>query len=111
MADHQPDSESAREPQESSKERLATTTTETAPKRGLLAYFAELVLAGAVGTGIWVFGEHLTSHGHSRWAAVFNFLAFCVYFATVPITANRVWPHPKRIWALFAVFCVAMGLV
>src|SRR5208283_5114499 len=54
---------------------------------------------------------HLISHGHTTWGSGFSFVAFCFYFATVPITATKIWSQPKLIWSSFAGFCVLKALV
>ena len=111
MAENQtnPDStgKTAKNPQKSFRPANGDAVTKT----GLWRFVAELVLAGAVGTGLWVFGEHLISHNHTVFGGIINFMAFCIYFATVPITAVKIWPRPMLVWASFFGFCVLMALV
>ena len=109
MADNQTDPDSAGKAGENPQNDVAPPNSNKVPKFGLLAYLGEIVLAGAVGTGIWVFGEHLTSHGHTTWGSILDFFAFCIYFATIPITAVKAWPRPLLIWPLFSFFCVVMA--
>jgi hypothetical protein len=80
-------------------------------KFGVAAYVGEIVLAGLCGTGVWIFGEHLVSHGYSKSGVVVNILAFIIYFAAAPLTAIRFWPKPFRVWSLFGVFCLIMVLL
>jgi hypothetical protein len=80
-------------------------------KFGVAAYVGEIVLAGLCGTGVWIFGEHLVSHGYSKSGVIVNFFAFVIYFAAAPITAIRFWPQPRWVWGLFTVFCVIMAIV
>ena len=72
-------------------------------------FVAEIMLAGSVGTGIWVFGEHLISAGHLSAGTRVRFVAFAVYFSTVPITAAKFW-KPKRTlaWVSYAAFSLLM---
>jgi hypothetical protein len=111
MADNQSNPNSTNETGENPQKNLSATNGDAVSKAGLWQYLAELVLAGAVGTGVWLFGEHLVSHGHTFLGSVINFVAFCIYFATVPITTVKVWPHPKSVWLSFCVFCALMALV
>lgn len=111
MEDNKTDPDSTKEAGDNPQKSFPATNGDVIPKSGLWAYLAELVLAGAVGTGIWLFGEHLISHGHTTWGSVVSFVAFCFYFATVPITAIKIWARPKLIWPLFVGFCSLMALV
>lgn len=110
MADNQSNPNSANEAAENPQENLTATNGDAVSKSGLWQYLAELVLAGAVGTGVWLFGEHLVSNGHTFGGSVVNFAAFCIYFATIPITTVKIWSHPKSVWISFCVFCVLMAL-
>jgi hypothetical protein len=78
-------------------------------KARVFIWFAECVLAGLVGTGIWVFGEHLVSYGHTALGSMINFLAFVFFFMAVPITAQKIWPKPRFIWVIFGLFVFVMG--
>jgi len=110
MANNQSNPNSTNAAGENPQKSLPATNGDAVSKAGLWQYLAEIVLAGAVGTGVWLFGEHLVSHGHNFVGSVVNFMAFCIYFATVPITTVKVWPHPKAVWLSFCGFCVLMAL-
>jgi hypothetical protein len=110
MADNQSNTNSTNEAGKNPQKNLSVTNGDVISRFGLWQYIAELVLAGAVGTGVWLFGEHLVSHGHTFGGSVVNFVAFCIYFATVPITTVKIWPHPKSVWLSFCGFCVLMAL-
>ena len=63
------------------------------------------------GTGVWVFGEHLVSHGHTTSGSIANFLAFVIYFAAAPLAAVRIWPRPMMVWGAFGAFVSIMAVV
>jgi len=102
--------QSAKETNTQIQQHVPTADGNKAAKSGL-HYLAEIIAAGAIGTGVWVFGEHLTNHGHRTFGDFVNFLAFASFFAAAPITALKFWPYRKCVWGLFAFFVTLMAVV
>ena len=92
-------------------EHLPSSNGDGVRKFGFTTYIGEIVLAGLCGTGVWIFGEHLVSHGYVKSGVVVNFLAFAIYFAAAPITAIRFWPNPWWVWGTFGAFIAIMAII
>lgn len=89
----------------------AATASNGKSLRQLRLYVTELLVAGAIGTGTWLFGEWMSSHGLDGLGSFFEFVAFVMFFSTVPISATKVWPRKRIIWIGFLIFCLVAALV
>lgn len=109
--DNRANSDPAHKTHENPHQSLPPASNDKSGKTRAFIWIAECVLAGLIGTGVWVFGEHLVSHGHTTLGSIVNFAAFAVFFAAAPITAIKIWSRPKLILGLFSGFVVLMALV
>jgi len=76
-------------------------------------FLLELIGFGIVGTGIWVFGEHLANHGNETIGSWINFAAMMSFFAVIPLSAFKRWRSKvKRIWISIGcgIFAVILGI-
>jgi hypothetical protein len=78
---------------------------------GISGFLLELIALGIFGTGVWVFGEHLSAHGHTAIGSCVNYVACVMFFAIAPVTACRFWSYPSRVWSIFSVFCIILAVV
>jgi hypothetical protein len=92
-------------------ENFSPSNGNGASKSGFVNFVQSLVIAGVVGTGIWVFGEHLNNHGHEAWASVVNFFACVIFLSVLPLEAGRHWQRPRVVWGVFVLLCASLGTV
>lgn len=103
------DHKSTDEPNDNTGDELTTPNQHNTAQTRL--FFRDLIIAGVLGTGIWVVGEHLTSHGHTIYGGVVNFFASVIFFAALPLAALRHWHRPFIVWSAFGAFCIILAIV
>lgn len=99
---HQP----ADEASDKQRDNISAKSTNTVGKFWVLAL--EIVVAGSVATGFWLLGERFISHGNRIIGDVFNYVADCLYFATAPLAALKLWEKPKLVWSTYALSCLIL---
>ena len=76
-------------------------------KTGLVYFFQDLFIAGVPAIFFWILAEQFIDHKTA--VSVLRYFAAATLTAAVPLNALRHWPHPRKIWTIFALFCVCLA--